>query len=156
MCWTCCSTVHRRGWAVAADWREADAGAGAGAEITAHGGPLVMIRPCVLHADRRGRLRGNQKSDLEAIGGLLSRDGDGGRWATTAVLARCWLGGIGTGRHTAIRPGTEIGPGADRTALPGLQSSGLIRSQRALIRRVWVLVPRAPLILDWANADLPR
>jgi hypothetical protein len=43
-----------------------------------------------------------------------------------AMLARCWLGGIGTGQQTPTRDGTETRPDADRAVQTDIESTALI------------------------------
>ncbi|MFE1439183.1 hypothetical protein [Streptomyces sp. NPDC058739] len=45
-------------------------------EIPAHGLRLIVVRPADLDADGRGRLRRNEKADLEVLRKILARDSD--------------------------------------------------------------------------------
>ena len=43
-------------------------------EVPAHGLRLIVVRPADLDVDSRGRLRRNEKADLEALRKILARD----------------------------------------------------------------------------------
>lgn len=74
-------------------------------EIPAHGLRLIVVRPADLDADSRGRLRRNEKADLEALRKILARDSDEDRVTDafrTWLLAEGWTPVDPTDRWTDL------------------------------------------------------
>ncbi|GGL33474.1 hypothetical protein GCM10010095_18480 [Streptomyces anthocyanicus] len=74
-------------------------------EIPAHGLRLIVVRPADLDADGRGRLRRNEKADLEALRKILARDSDEDRVTDafgTWLLAEGWTPVDPTDRWTDL------------------------------------------------------
>ncbi|MEU2223054.1 hypothetical protein [Streptomyces sp. NPDC018347] len=74
-------------------------------EVPAHGLRLIVVRPADLDADSRGRLRRNEKADLESLRKILARDSDEDRVTDafrTWLLAEGWTPVDPTDRWTDL------------------------------------------------------